>query len=143
MFLHGEIQDSHYAKLGDRIRILIYFNGKLSVEPIVRIGLQEFNASYRPLSSNPEKNSYAYYADCNLTTELNLPEGEIQFEIYGYKDDNGREGKTLNNKDISNSNHPYVIFDNILPTASVKTGEQYTIGNAIDGYKKNKFSIAR
>lgn len=137
----GEIQDSHYAKIGDRIRILIYFNGKLSVEPTVRIGNKEFNASYRPLSSNPEKNSYAYYADCTLTSDLNLSEGIIQFEIYGYKDDNGKEGNILTNEDISNSTYNYVIFDDIPPTASIKAGEQFTIGNDIDGYKKISFQL--
>lgn len=135
----GETRDTHYAKIGDSVRVLIYFSEQLAVEPKVKIVNKEFVATYRPLSST--NGLSAYYADCKLTEDLELSTGEIQFEVYGYADASGNVGTKLTNADINNSMYQYVIFDNIVPEITVKDGENETIGDAVNGYSKISFKI--
>ena len=135
----GETRDTHYAKIGDSVRVLIYFSEQLAVEPKVKIANKEFVATYRPLSST--NGLSAYYADCDLTEDLELSTGEIQFEVYGYADASGNVGTKLTNADINNSMYQYVIFDNIVPEITVKDGENETIGDAVNGYSKISFKI--
>lgn len=110
---YGNQEAQHYATIGDDVRVLIYFAEMLEVEPTVKMGSKEFTATYREQSSGV--GSYAYYADCILSTDMNLPQGEIQIEVYGYADAAGNVGETLTNEDIDNSNYDYVIFDSIAP----------------------------
>lgn len=135
----GDNRDKHYAKIGDSVRVLIYFSEQLAVEPKVKIANKEFVATYRPLSST--NGLSAYYADCKLTEDLELSTGEIQFEVYGYADASGNVGTKLTNADINNSMYQYVIFDNIVPEITVKDGENETIGDAVNGYSKISFKI--
>lgn len=135
----GETRDTHYAKIGDSVRVLIYFSEQLAVEPKVKIANKEFAATYRPLSSN--NGLFAYYADCSLTEDLDLAVGKIQFEVYGYADASGNVGVKLTNADINSSMYEYVIFDNIVPEITVKDGENETVGDAINGYSKISFKI--
>lgn len=135
----GDNRDKHYAKIGDSVRVLIYFKEQLEVEPKVKIGSKEFIATYREQSSS--STLLAYYADCKLTEDLELSTGEIQFEVYGYADASGNVGTKLTNADINNSMYQYVIFDNIVPEITVKDGENETIGDAVNGYSKISFKI--
>lgn len=61
---HVEWQDEvarAYAKLGDEVRIMIYFKELLAVNPTVKLGGKEFTATHRPDSD--QNGLYAYYAD--------------------------------------------------------------------------------
>lgn len=110
---YGNQEAQHYAKIGDSVRVLINFEEMLKVEPTVKMGDKEFTATYREQSSGI--NLFAYYADCVLSTDMNLPEGEIQIEIYGYADEAGNIGENLTNEDINHTLYDYVIFDSIAP----------------------------
>ena len=103
-----------YVKNGDTVRVLVYFDEKLAVEPTVKIGNKEFKATYREASS---KNQPAYYADVKITDELGLTDGVINFEVYGYSDISGNTGKVLTNEDINMSSYPSVTLDNTIPEA--------------------------
>lgn len=120
-FNEAEDADPHYIKTGEKVRILAYYNEKLSVSPIVKIGDKEFQAFYTEDSSDVENNLYAYYADIEITDDLNLADGEIMFSIYGYKDLVGNEGKTYTNEDITygEDEFSYVILDNVAPSFNV------------------------
>ena len=120
-FNEAEDADPHYIKTGEKVRILAYYNEKLSVSPIVKIGDKEFQAFYTEDSSDVENNLYAYYADIKITDDLNLADGEIMFSIYGYKDLVGNEGKTYTNEDITygEDEFSYVILDNVAPSFNV------------------------
>lgn len=120
-FNEAEDADPHYIKTGEKVRILAYYNEKLSVSPIVKIGDKEFQAFYTEDSSDVENNLYAYYADIEITDDLNLADGKIMFSIYGYKDLVGNEGKTYTNKDITygEDEFSYVILDNVAPSFNV------------------------
>lgn len=120
-FDEAEDADPHYIKTGESIRILTYFNEKLSILPTVKIGDKEFQAYYTEDSSDVENNVYAYYADIKITDDLNLNDGKIMFSIYGQKDLVGNEGITYTNDDITygEDEFSYVILDNIAPSFNV------------------------
>ena len=130
----NETIDAHYITYGQKVRILTYYNEKLGTNPIVKIGNKEFETYYTEDSSDPENNSYAYYADITISEDLGLSEGEIPFTVYGHKDLAGNEGRAYTNADITyNENDKYenrynkVILDNIDPKISIggTTGEKY------------------
>ena len=102
---------SKYVTNDDSIRVLVYFKEQLAVLPKVKINGVEYNTYYAIQSSNPDVNDYAYYLDLPITAELNLPQGIINFEVYGYADEYGNEGEILTNDDITYSQYDYVIYD--------------------------------
>ena len=114
----NKVEDLTYAKTGDEVRILISFQEKLAKEPQVKVFGKEYVATYRKASSNPEKNSYYYMVDIKM--EADMPEGEINFEIYGYEDDAKNVGKTLNNSNINSNEFKKVIYDKTAPEIIVK-----------------------
>ena len=118
----NDTRDQKYAKNGDSVRVLIYFNERLQVEPTVEMYGKTYTATYRELSSSPENNVYYYMADIDMTDET--PEGEIEFKIYGYSDAAGNVVIELDNEDINNETYPKVIYDKTAPEISLK-GEQY------------------
>lgn len=124
----NNVKDLTWAKEGDEVRILISFPEKLAIEPKVEIFGKEYTATYRPLSSSPEKNSYYYMVDFKL--DKTMPEGEIPFEISGYEDIAGNVGERLANQNINNELYTKVIIDNTAPKATVtfsnKNGAELT-----------------
>ena len=118
----SDTRDQKYAKNGDSVRVLIYFEERLQVEPTVEIYGKTYTATYRELSSSPENNVYYYMADIDMTDDIT--EGEIEFKIYGYSDAAGNVGIELDNEDINNETYPKVIYDKTAPEISLK-GEQY------------------
>lgn len=124
---HVEWQDEvarAYAKLGDEVRIMIYFKELLAVNPTVKLGGKEFTATHRPDSD--QNGLYAYYADIVLTEDMNLAEGIIPFEVYGYADATGNVGETLTETMVKNTQYESVTFDSILPVLEGLTDGMFT-----------------
>ena len=105
-------ENLNYAKIGDQIRVMVYFEEKLAVEPTITINGLKFTATYREDSSSA--NNYAYYADITLTNEMNLNLlNEIEFTVSNYQDTIGNVGKILNNKNINSKKYTKVsLVDN-------------------------------
>ena len=114
----NNVKDLTWAKEGDEVRILISFPEKLAIEPKVKIFGKEYTATYRPLSSSPEKNSYYYMVDLKL--DKTMPEGEIPFEISGYADEAKNVGEKLNNANINHDQYTKVVYDLTAPEITVK-----------------------
>lgn len=113
---HVEWQDEvarAYAKLGDEVRVMIYFKELLAVNPTVKLGGKEFTATHRPDSD--QNGLYAYYADIVLTEDMNLAEGIIPFEVYGYADATGNVGETLTETMVKNTQYESVTKDSVVP----------------------------
>ena len=98
--------DIYHAKTGDYVRILVQFdNEKLTVMPKIRVlgednkVVKEVNMIYADQTS-ANLNTNAYSGQFTITEDMNLPEGEIKFEVYGYEDAAGNVGKTLTNADL-------------------------------------------
>lgn len=120
---HVEWQDEvarAYAKLGDEVRIMIYFKELLAVNPTVKLGGKEFTATHRPDSD--QNGLYAYYADIVLTKDMNLAEGIIPFEVYGYADEAGNVGVELTQDMTTSKEYPYVIYDSVAPGLNFNNG---------------------
>ena len=112
---------SKYVTNGDSIRVLVYFKEQLAVLPKVKINGVEYNTYYAIQSSNPDVNDYAYHLDLPITAELNLPQGIINFEVYGYADEYGNEGEILTNDDITYLQYDYVVYDTNPTTMDYST----------------------
>lgn len=120
---HVEWQDEvarAYAKLGDEVRVMIYFKELLAVNPTVKLGGKEFTATHRPDSD--QNGLYAYYADIVLTKDMNLAEGIIPFEVYGYADEAGNVGVELTQDMTTSKEYPYVIYDSVAPVLNFNNG---------------------
>ena len=106
-----------YAKTGDTVRVRLYFDEELGTEPTVKLGGKEFTATYR--EDSPK---YAYYADIELTEDMNLSDGILSFEVYGYKDAIGNVGVNLTQDNINETAYPSVTIDNTLPVLNFNNG---------------------
>ena len=76
------------------IAITVNTTELLDKNPIIVIGGKEIEVPVQ----EPQFNKYVVYVD--ITEDMNLPEGEIKFEVYGYEDAAGNVGKTLTNADL-------------------------------------------
>src|SRR5699024_6516213 len=117
----GANEDITLATTGDSVRILISFEEKLAVEPKVKINNNDkllYDMTYREASSSDTL--FYYMADFEITDDMNLPEDEITFEIYGYEDIAKNEGKTLDNSNINRSEYEKVVYDKTAPEVTVE-----------------------
>lgn len=90
----------NYAKIGDTVRVRVYFNELLAVEPTITIGGQTYTATLRTGSYN-QTNGNAYYADIKLTENMNLSLGKLEFTVSNYQDKAGNVGE-IQNQDSTN-----------------------------------------
>ena len=121
-----------YAKTGDTVRVRLYFDEELGTEPTVKLGGKEFTATYR--EDSPK---YAYYADIELTEDMNLSDGILSFEVYGYKDAIGNVGVNLTQDNINETAYPSVTIDNTLPALNFHNGfitSGYTVEATDDNF---------
>lgn len=132
--------DIYHAKTGDYVRILVQFdNEKLAVMPKIRVlgadnkVVKEVNMIDAYLTSE-SMNTNAYSGQFTITEDMNLPEGEIKFEVYGYEDAAGNVGKTLTNADLKYPGIDQgVEYDKIAPTADFV---EFTTTNKNNQYAK-------
>ena len=118
----NENEDITVAKDGDNVRVLIWFKEKLAVEP--KISILNKDGNYVELesgckySNDGRENVHYYIANFKLTPEMNLPQGEIKFKIYGFEDVAGNtvsEENALTNENINRTDYTKVIYDSIFP----------------------------
>ena len=112
-----------YAKIGDTVRVRVYFNELLTVEPTITIGGQTYTATLRT-GSYSQTYGNAYYADIKLTEDMNLSLGKLKFTISNYQDKAGNVGET-ENQDSTNEKaymEVTVLSDN---TTSIVNGVSY------------------
>ena len=119
---YEEGEDIAIAGTGDEIRVLAFFDDeKLTVEPKLRILdangnviKDDIKCGYSDLTSSHMKTN-AYLANFHITEDMNLPEGEINFELYGYMDIAGNTGDTLTNTQINYDPYWKVVYDKTDP----------------------------
>ena len=132
--------DIYHAKTGDYVRILVQFdNEKLAVMPKIRVlgadnkVVKEVNMIDAYLTSE-SMNTNAYSGQFTITEDMNLPEGEIKFEVHGYEDAAGNVGKTLTNADLKYPGIDQgVEYDKTAPTADFV---EFTTTNKNNQYAK-------
>ena len=111
----NENYDTHYITYGKGFRVALYFNEELSEVPKVKF--DNFNKVYTAVvgqDTDASKNIYSYIIDIPAgdVNAKNFSEGEIKFQVYGYKDLAGNEGNVLYNKDINHQTQTKVVIDN-------------------------------
>ena len=119
---YEEGEDIAIAGTDDEIRVLAFFDDeKLTVEPKLRILdangnviKDDIKCGYSDLTSSHMKTN-AYLANFHITEDMNLPEGEINFELYGYMDIAGNTGDTLTNTQINYDPYWKVVYDKTDP----------------------------
>ena len=111
----NENYDTHHITYGKGFRVALYFNEELSEVPKVKF--DNFDKEYTAVvgqDTDASKNIYSYIIDIpagDVNVE-NFSEGEIKFQVYGYKDLAGNEGEVLYNKDINHPTQTKVVIDN-------------------------------
>ena len=152
---YEEGEDIAIAGTGDEIRVLAFFDDeKLTVEPKLRILdangnviKDDIKCGYSDLTSSHMKTN-AYLANFHITEDMNLPEGEINFELYGYMDIAGNTGDTLTNKQINYDPYWKVVYDKTAPNNAIiyssnNSNDQYAkVGNEIWVYAHFKEELA-
>lgn len=96
----------YVANVGDKLRVIIFFDELLATDPTVTIG-----GVSEKLHHDEDWENYGYWADIEITEEMNLEDGNIDFVVSGYADAVGNVGVNLTSKDIKNSPHKGVRLD--------------------------------
>ena len=130
----AENDDAHYITYGKGFRVLLYVDEELATYPKLKFEGNDKEYVVNPADDNdPSINRYSYFLDVPASdvTKENFKEGEVKFEIYGYKDLAGNEGKSLTNDDINSDIYDKVIIDSTAPDAAYLS---YRVdGDAADG----------
>ena len=119
-----------YAKLGEKIRIIVNFDDvTLAVAPTIRLG-NDNNYIIKTMAYDENMKSYTLNYDI-IDTEL--PEGELEIQIYGYADEAGNGGATLTNANINHETQNKVIIDRESPKMDLsKISSTFEVG--VDTY---------
>ena len=121
---------SKYAKNGDTIRVLAYFEEELAKTAKLKVNGKEVSFGSKGLYREDMK-VYQYTADYKIPeNEDKLEEGILKFEVYGYADKAGNVGKTLSEKDTNWNTDKEVIYDRTAPVINT-VGKQETYNNVM------------
>ena len=117
----------NYAKIGDTVRVRVYFNELLAVEPTITIGGQTYTATLRT-GSYSQTYGNAYYADIKLTENMNLSLGKLEFTVSNYQDKAGNVGEIQNQDSTNEKAYMEVI---VINDSTVLIDSNADIVNAI------------
>ena len=121
---HLKEGDKKVANVGDKIRLYVYLDEELSVNPIVKIEGVEKEIK---LVRATKMSGIVYINDYTIKDIDTIKNGNIKFEVYGYKDNSNNEGEKVSSteEDIMSSLNPYVNFDTKVPTFNIGNGASF------------------
>ena len=121
---HLKEGDKKVANVGDKIRLYVYLDEELSVNPIVKIEGVEKEIK---LVRATKMSGIVYINDYTIKDTDTIKNGNIKFEVYGYKDNSNNEGEKVSSteEDIMSSLNPYVNFDTKVPTFNIGNGASF------------------
>lgn len=105
--------DRTYATKDEHIRLYVSFPEMLATNPKVDIYGQDGKVTTLDLSYSEA--AKFYFVEFDTTEEFALPEGKINFKIYGYADEAGNVGVELTQDMTTSKEYPYVIYDSVAP----------------------------
>lgn len=108
------------ANVGDTLRAMISFDELLTVNPTITIG-----GVTKEMHLDEAWTDYSYWADIEITEDMDLSDGNIDFIISDYADAAGNVGTDLTNKDIKDSSYTGVEFDTTAPTVKFPATHNY------------------
>ena len=109
---NGKNNDILVANTGDTLRIMVQFDEKLYKNPYIVIGNMEPKEMY----FDDAWADYYYWTDVEITNDLLLNDGEIDFSITGYSDAFNNVGEPLNKTYINHPDYKKVVLDTTPPT---------------------------
>ena len=95
--------DQHIATIGNNIWVYVVIKGPLATKPKCLIGGQEASL----LQESSVSAGIRFGFRLTITEEINIPEGNIEFKVYGYADTAGNIGKDI----TETTDGTYVIFE--------------------------------
>ncbi len=113
-------EDLTYATKDEHIRLYVAFPEMLGTNPKVDIYGQD--GTVTTLDMAYSEAAKFYFVEFDTTDELNLPQGKINYRIYGYKDETGNVGVDLTQDNTTSKEYPYVIYDSVAPTFNITDG---------------------
>ncbi len=117
--------DRTYATKNEHIRLYVSFPEMLATNP--KVDIYGMDGKVTTLDLSYSEAAKFYFVEFDTTEEFALPEGKINFKIYGYADEAGNVGVELTQDMTTSKEYPYVIYDSVAP---VKTNLLFHSSNA-------------
>lgn len=105
--------DITLATRDEHIRLYVTFTEMLGVNP--KVDIYGENGKVTTMDLAWSEAAQFYFVEFDTTDELQLPQGKIQFRIYGYEDVAGNVGKDITQEQTTSKEYPYVVFDTVAP----------------------------
>lgn len=109
--------DRTYATKDEHIRLYVSFPEMLATNP--KVDIYGMDGKVTTLDLSYSEAAKFYFVEFDTTEEFALPEGKINFKIYGYADEAGNVGVELTQDMTTSKEYPYVIYDSIAPSPKV------------------------
>lgn len=117
--------DLTYATKDEHIRLYVSFPEMLATNP--KVDIYGMDGKVTTLDLSYSEAAKFYFVEFDTTDEFALPEGKINFKVYGYADEAGNVGADLTQDMTTSKEYPYVIYDSVAP---VKTNLLFHSSNA-------------
>lgn len=117
--------DRTYATKNEHIRLYVSFPEMLATNP--KVDIYGMDGKVTTLDLSYSEAAKFYFVEFDTTDEFALPEGKINFKVYGYADEAGNVGADLTQDMTTSNEYPYVIYDSVAP---VKTNLLFHSSNA-------------
>ena len=117
--------DRTYATKNEHIRLYVSFPEMLATNP--KVDIYGMDGKVTTLDLSYSEAAKFYFVEFDTTDEFALPEGKINFKVYGYADEAGNVGVELTQDMTTSKEYPYVIYDSVAP---VKTNLLFHSSNA-------------
>ena len=112
--------DRTYATKGEHIRLYVSFPEMLVTNP--KVDIYGMDGKVTTLDLTYSEAAKFYFVEFDTTDEFALPEGKINFKVYGYADEAGNVGVELTQDMTTSKEYPYVIYDSVAPGLNFNNG---------------------
>ena len=112
--------DRTYATKGEHIRLYVSFPEMLVTNP--KVDIYGMDGKVTTLDLTYSEAAKFYFVEFDTTDEFALPEGKINFKVYGYADEAGNVGVDLTQDMTTSNEYPQVIYDSIAPVLNFNNG---------------------
>ena len=116
--------DRTYATKNEHIRLYVSFPEMLATNP--KVDIYGMDGKVTTLDLSYSEAAKFYFVEFDTTDEFALPEGKINFKVYGYADEAGNVGVDLTQDMTTSNEYPQVIYDSINPVLEGLTDGMYT-----------------
>ncbi len=112
--------DRTYATKNEHIRLFVSFPEMLATNP--KVDIYGMDGKVTTLDLSYSEAAKFYFVEFDTTDEFALPEGKINFKVYGYADEAGNVGADLTQDMTTSNKYPQVIYDSIAPVLNFNNG---------------------